>query len=142
MKNSIPVILAAFAILASQCVAQEAQVQKMTETPSGTKLASIVIKEDVNKYEKMEKKQLQDELRKLLKELPIAEKALTQAKIRKDEATKVVDVASSDEKSDAFFLMMEAQVKCSKAELSLNRMRSDFSAAQHAYLNLLLAEQK
>jgi len=131
MKNSVPVIVAALAILASQGIAQKPQDQKTTEA------APVVIK-----YDKMEKTQLQAELKKLQKALLVAEQAAKQAITKRDVAKKAYDTASNARKPDALLRMLEADAKSRKPVESLMKMRKDFGAAQQAYINLLLAEQK
>ncbi len=130
MNRTVSVIVAALAILTSQGMAQEQQEQKATEA------ASVV-----TKYDKMEKKQLQEELKRLQKEVIVAERAAKQARDEQAEAKKAYDSAPDDQKPDALLRMLEAKAKSNKPVEAFAQARSDFDAAIRAYPGIAMCGQ-
>ncbi|MFC1453128.1 hypothetical protein ACFLSJ_07295 [Verrucomicrobiota bacterium] len=94
----------------------------------------------VTKYDKMEKKQLQEELKRLQAEVLVAERTVTQAKEKAAEAENACKSASDDEKPDALLRMIEAGVAEEKAKRPYHQIKGDFQAARRAYAQLLMNE--
>jgi type II secretory pathway component GspD/PulD (secretin) len=94
----------------------------------------------VTKYDKMEKLDLQRELKRLQKELLDSERTANQAREKTAEAAEVHKSALGDEKAEALLRMIEADAESRKSIKSYMQIRSDFDAAQRAYLRLLVAE--
>jgi type II secretory pathway component GspD/PulD (secretin) len=92
------------------------------------------------KYDEMEKKDLREELKRLQKEVLDAERPARQADEKAAEAARAYKSASDDEKPDALLRMIEAEARSRKSIGGFKRIRSDFDAAQRAYLRLLVAE--
>lgn len=139
MKNSVAVVVAVLAILANYGMAQEAQDQNTAEA------VPLVTHEAVpatTKYDKMDKKSLQEELKRLQKEILVAEHAARQAREDANKAGKAYATATDEKKPDLLLAMIEAQAKSEKPYRSFEQVRNDFDAAQRSYRKLLLAEEK
>ena len=94
----------------------------------------------VTKYDKMEKKELQEQLKRLQKEVLRAERTARQAREKAAEAEKAHKSASDDAKADALLRMIEANAASYKPTERFRQIRSDFDAAERAYLHLLVTE--
>jgi hypothetical protein len=92
------------------------------------------------KYEKMEKKDLREELKRLQKEVLDAERVFQQARAKAAQAEKTYRTASDEEKTDALLGKIEADAAGRKPMERFAQIRSEFAAAERAYLNLLVAE--
>ena len=88
----------------------------------------------------MENKDLQDELKRLQKEVLVADRTARQAKEREVEAAKAYESAPDDEKADALLRMIEVDAANRKPLERFQQIRSDLHAAERAYLHLLVAE--
>lgn len=131
MNRSTGTVIAIIAILASQCVVRETKAQgKPAAAPAATK------------YDKMAKRELQEELKRLQKEVLTAERAAEQAKKESEDAVKAYKLAGENQKGDVLLRMIEAEAKCHKPLENAKQLNADFAAAKNAYLNLLVAEQK
>lgn len=131
MNKSVPVIVVAVTILASYCIAQEALDQGKPE--------AVPV---VSKYDKMQKKDLQEEVKKLQKEVLTAEQTARGVGVRAKEAKEAYNSASNDQKPDALLLMLEAGAKSHKSMVAFKQVQSDFDMAKRAYFNLILDEQR
>jgi len=94
----------------------------------------------VTKYDKMEKKDLREQLKRLQKEVLCAERTARQAKEKAAEAAKAYKSASDNAKADALLRMIEANAASHKPTERFRQIRSDFDAAERAYLHLLVTE--
>ncbi len=131
MKKSVAVMVAVMAFLTSPCGAQEVQDQ-------GTPDAAPV----VTKYDKLQKTELREELKRLQKEVLFAEHTAEQAREEMGEAFSTYKSTSEDLKADALLRMIEAEANYRQPRDNCAQVNSDFNAAKRAYRNLLLAEQK
>ncbi len=129
MVKSLLGIVTVLLIVASPCFAAESKGKpKADVAPAATK------------YDKLCKKELQEVLKKLQKEVLVAQrKALQATKIRSG-ADKAYESASDEQKPDALLRMLESRVAAEQPVEHYSRLRRDFFAAQEAYLKLLRAE--
>jgi len=97
---------------------------------------------NVTKYDKMEKKQLEEELKKLQKDVLVAEQTAKEACDQAGEAKEAYKSASDEQKPDALLRMIGADAKSRKPDEDYRQARENFEDARRAYLNLLVAEQK
>jgi hypothetical protein len=93
----------------------------------------------VTMYDKMEKKDLRGELKRLQKAVLDAERMAKQAREKAAEAAKAYKSASDDEKADALLRMIEASAVSRKPIERFKQIRSHFDAAERAYFRLLVA---
>jgi type II secretory pathway component GspD/PulD (secretin) len=94
----------------------------------------------VTDYERMDKKELQEGLKRLQKEVLVAERTAKQAKEKAAEGATAYNSASDDEKLDALLRMIEADAASRMPIERFKRIRSDFDAAKRAYFHLLVSE--
>ena len=94
----------------------------------------------VTKYDKMEKKDLQEQLKRLQKEILGVERAARQAREKAAEAARAYKSASDGAKADVLLRMIEANAASHKPTERFRQIRSDFDAAERAYLHLLVTE--
>lgn len=94
----------------------------------------------VAEYRKLDKTQLQDELRRLQKELIVAESTARHADEQMAEAANAYNSAAEDRQPDLVLGMLEAEAKCTKPMKTFERLRKELDAAKQAYVKLLLAE--
>ena len=94
----------------------------------------------VTRYLKQDKTQLQDELKKLQKELIVAEKTARHADEKRKEAVEVYNSAEEDRQPDLILGMLEAEAQCRKPMAAHKRLCADLDAAKRAYVKLLLTE--
>jgi type II secretory pathway component GspD/PulD (secretin) len=92
------------------------------------------------KYDRLGKKNLQAELRRLQGKVLEAEGAVRRARRETTEAEKAHKAAGDDEKADALLRVLEAKAASRKPNERFRRIRWEFEAAQQAYLNRLLTE--
>jgi len=128
MLKSLAIVVAGLIILASPCLAQAQKKQKPDATPA------------ITKYNEMEKGELQGELKRLQKEILVAERTAKQFKQQAAEAAKAYKSASDEEKPDALFRLLEVRVTEKKASRPSRQIKREFQAAQKAYSDLLMNE--
>jgi hypothetical protein len=92
------------------------------------------------KYDTMDKQPLQEELKRLQRELLVAEEIAQQAAGKARNAARVHQMAADDEKPEALLRKIEAEAASQKPTQAYKRLRSDLSAAERAYYRLLVAE--
>ena len=92
------------------------------------------------KYAKLNKKNLQAELKRLQRQSLEAERAVLQARRKYIEADKAHKAAGDDEKGDTLLRVLEAKAAIRKPNERWRRIRTEFEVAQQAYLNRLVAE--
>jgi hypothetical protein len=122
------VVIAALGVMVGVCVAQEKKEQNPETTPV------------VTKYDKMDKKALQEELKDLQKQVIVAKRTAEQAKEIADEAAKAYRSASDDEKPDALLRALEAKAASRGPMQMYKKTTSEFQAAQSAYMDLLIGK--
>lgn len=93
-----------------------------------------------NKYDKMEKNDLEEELKRLQKEVLVAERIAKKAREKTTKAKMAYQSASDDGKGDALLRKIEADAAGRKPTERFTQIRSDFDAAERAYFRLLVAE--
>ena len=98
------------------------------------------VNSDTSKYDKMNKKQLQVELKRLQKVVSSTERDYTQSQKDESETKKAYSSASEEQKPDALISMLEAEVKHRWINTRWNQVRSDLRLAKFAYSDLLYAE--
>ena len=129
MPKSLAMAVAVLALIASAAVAQQHKESEQSDA------APVV-----TKYDRMEKQQLQNELKRLQREVLAARTTGQEAKQRAKEASSAYKSALDDEKPDALLRMLEAQAGSRKPMKAYSRILSDFQSAKRAYSKLLLAE--
>jgi hypothetical protein len=127
MHKLILIVIAVAALSATSCVTTQQQEQKQQAAPV------------ITKYDKMEQKDLKEELKRLQAEVLVAERAAKQAKEKAGEAAKAYKSASDDDKPVTLLRMIEADAVSRKPIEQYKQVRSDFTAAKCAYHNMLLA---
>lgn len=127
MFKTLAIVTAALGVMLSPCVAQDKDEQAPDASPV------------VNKYDRMEKKELKEALKDLQKHVLVAERAAKQAKENANEAAAAYESASDEEKPDALLRMIEADAASRNPMERYKQVRLDIDAAKRAYLNMLLA---
>jgi hypothetical protein len=94
----------------------------------------------VTKYDKMAKKDLQEELKRLQEEVLDAERTAKQFAKKAADAARAYTSATDEEKADALLRMIEAEAAGRKPTERFRQIRADFDAAKRAYLQLLVTE--
>ena len=112
--------------------------QRVSQKPKNEKQSGF--SRAVNKFDKLDKKQLQEELKRLQKEVLVAEQSSQQAAEKASHAAMIHKSASDDEKANALLRMIEANAARHKPSERYQRVRSDMRAAEKAYYRLLVAE--
>ncbi len=92
------------------------------------------------KYYKLSKAELQQELKKLQKEVLEAERQTLAADTALSQAGKAYDSATGDRKFDALLRLLEAEAAVQKPQRRYQELKSDFEAAQKAYVQLLVRQ--
>ena len=129
MNRTVSSIVAALAMLTSQGLAQDSQSQKSAEETAAA-----------TKYDKLEKAKLQEELKRLQKEILIAEHAAKQATDQSTEAANAYKIATDNRKPELLLEMLDAEARSRKPVENCKRIRADFEAAKRAYIKLILGE--
>jgi hypothetical protein len=132
MRNSIVLICTAVAIVASGGMAEEVRTQNRdlrVRTPRVTRFPSPNFK-----YYKMDKKQLQEELKRLLRDYSIAEKGVNEADAHVAKAKEAYESAPDEKKPEELLRMLEAQAKRRNPHLKFLSMKKEFEAAKAAYI--------
>lgn len=93
-------------------------------------------------FDKMEKKDLKQELVRLQKEVLDAVRISRRARGKAAEAASAYKSASDDEKAEALFRMIEADAASREPAERYAHLRTDFDAAKRAYLNLLILDSE
>ncbi len=119
---------------------ENGEIQGEQKQPASKKQETADSSQLVTKYESMEKKDLQEELRRLQKEALDAARMAKQVKEEAAEAARAYKFASDDEKADALLRMIEADAESHKPMRRYRQVQSAFGAAQRAYLHLLIAD--
>ena len=128
MAKSVTVLIVSFTIFLTSCATQE-----VTKTTSKKQVP-------VSKYHKMNKEDLQQELRDLQVKYLAAE---TESRERNDqhrEAEKEHRMAAGEEKADALFRKLEKRASLEEAHEAYKNVKREFEKAQDAYKSLLKTE--
>lgn len=94
----------------------------------------------IAKYAKMEKKALQDQLKKLQDDTLAAVRTAAQSRNEAIKAARALEHAPDDKKADLLLRKIEAEVASRKPSERLRRIRLEFDAAERAYVQLLISE--
>jgi len=122
-------IVTVLLIVASPCFAAESKGKpKADVAPAATK------------YDKLCKKELQEVLKKLQKEVLVAQRKAQEATKIRNGAENAYKAASDEQKPDALLRMLESRVAAEKPVGHYSRLGKDFYEAQEAYLRLLRAQ--
>lgn len=125
MAKSVTVLIVLFTIFLTSCATQE-----VTTTTSKKQIP-------VSKYHRMNKADLQQELRNLQIKYLAAE---TECRERNDQCRKAEKEhmwASGDEKADALFRKLEKRASLEEANEAHKIVKREFEEAQDAYKSLL-----
>jgi len=128
MTKSVRLLILSFIMFVTSCATQEV-------TKSGSKEQT-----PVSKYHKMNKEDLQQELRDLQVKYLAAD---TESRERNDhyrEAEKEHRMATGEEKADALFRKLEKRASLEEAHEAYNNVKREFKEAQDAYKSLLKTE--
>lgn len=128
MAKSVRILIVSFIMFLTSCATQE--------------VAKTKIKEQipVSKYHKMNKEDLQQELRDLQVKYLAAETAARERNDQYREAEKEHRIASGEEKADALFGKLEKRAFLEEANEAFGKVKGEFEEAQDAYKSLLKTE--
>ncbi len=127
MVKSLLGVVAVLLILGSPCLAAESKAKVKTD----------VIAAKMVEYDKLGKKDLEDVLEGLQKEVLDAERKLGEADSVLTQARRTYRSASYDQKPDALLRMLELMAAVEKPREHSQQLNGDFQAAQRAYLKLI-----
>jgi hypothetical protein len=101
---------------------------------------SVKTKEAIASFQSFSKAQLQEELKRLQRDVLAAQEKLTEAKEAEIQPTHAYQSATNEQKPDKLIPMLEAQSRTQRTVLSYNKIKEQFGAAQQAYLQLMEKE--
>jgi hypothetical protein len=117
----------------------------MTATPSLAKPPALPASPKpapVGKYDTMPEKDLREELKKLQKQILVAERTARQAQDDMHKAVRAYNTAADEAKPDALLSMLEVEARVRKPLDEHARLRAEFDAAKRAFVKLLSADKK
>jgi len=127
------------AVVASAGMAEEIQIQdrdlRVRRPPGLTRRLAAF-----SRFYKMDKKQLQEELKRLLKDYSIAEKAASEADAHAAKAEEAYESAPDEKKPEELLRMLEAQAKRRDPHSKFLGIKKEFEAAKSAYINKIANE--
>jgi hypothetical protein len=126
MVKSLLGVVAVLLVLGSPCLAAESKAKAKTDAVA----AKI-------EYDKLGKKDLEDVLKSLQKDVLDAEAKVQEAQNAFQRAQWAYTSASRDHKPEALLRMLESQVAIEKPDEHSRQVNRDFQAAQQAYLKLI-----
>jgi len=128
MAKSVTVLFVSFTMFLTSCATQE-----VTKTTSKKQIP-------VSKYHRMNKADLQQELRDLQAKYLAVEAECRERNDQYREAEKEHRMAAGEEKADALFRKLEKRASLEEANEAYNNVKREFEEAQDAYKSLLKTE--
>ncbi len=140
MTRWLMVFLAGTAIVVSTSMAADTKSDSRRNPKSDSRKEGkdedqkVDASQGASRYQKMSKALLQDEIKRLQKEVLAAERKVEQAKNYIKKASDAYEAASDEDKPEALIRLLDAKAAARKPCDACEKLKKDFLSAQAAYI--------